>query len=498
MPSTPFNLPPEPLELTALRDWLRHPGPVAYAPETLDRIAACRAYLDGKLADGKATIYGVNTGFGALCHVTISGEQTAQLQVNLLRSHAVGCGDPVPAELVRLMLLLKARSLGFGHSGVRPETALRLLELLNADCLPVVPEQGSLGASGDLAPLAHLALPLIGEGEVTLGGERMPSAEGLARLGLEPLALQAKEGLALINGTQFMLAYAVAGQLEAERLAALADLVAALALEARGGRPDAFDPAIHRIRPHAGHARCAERVRDWIAGSPTAAAPKAQVQDNYSFRCTPQVHGASLDAMAHTAGVFTRELNAVTDNPLLFPEEDRIISGGNFHGQPLALPLDYLAIAVAELASIAERRTYRLLSGEKDLPPFLTRGGGLHSGLMIPQYTAAALVSQNKQLCTPASVDSIPSSNEQEDHVSMGANGATKLWRVLRNTERVLGIAFLTAAQALDLQRPAVRTSPRLETLLARYRERVPVLEEDRWLQPDIEATVAFLREVEA
>lgn len=503
MTSESIHIEQRPLSIERLGRWLDAPSPVAFSEGVADKIRRCRQYLEDSLKDPSRVIYGVNTGFGALCNTVVSADKLAELQVNLIRSHAVGSGPNVPADIVRLMLLLKARSLGYGHSGIRLQTAQRLLDLLNADCLPIVPEQGSLGASGDLAPLSHLALALIGEGDVMLKGEHMPAARALAQLGLEPLQLAAKEGLALNNGTQFMLAYAVLGQWKAERLAALADMVAALSLDARRAKMEPFDEAVYRIRPHRGHAKSATRIRRWLDGSPTAATPKPQVQDNYSFRCTPQVHGASLDAMAHTQEVFTQELNAVTDNPLIFPDEDRMVSAGNFHGQPLALPLDYLAIATAELANIAERRLYRLLNGEHGLPAFLTNGGGLHSGLMIPQYTAAALVSQNKQLCVPSSVDSIPSSNEQEDHVSMGGNGATKLYRVVQNTERVLAIAFFTAAQAIDLQRSpgphgeALHTSPALEGIMAEYRKKVSVLEGDRWLQPDLDATEVFLRNVD-
>jgi histidine ammonia-lyase len=488
------HLHPDPLTLDEVIGWLQPGCRVELSAASKEAIARCRDYLESKLQAGGEVIYGVNTGFGALCHVTISPEQTAALQLNLLRSHAVGCGAETPQDLVRLMLLLKARSLAYGYSGIQVATVQRLLDMANASVLPVVPEQGSLGASGDLAPLAHLALPLIGEGEVRWKGERMPAAEALQALGWEPIALGAKEGLALINGTQFMGAYSIWGQLEAEHLAWVADLVAALAMEARGARLDALDPDIQVLRPHPGHAASARRILGWLEASPASLRPRSQVQDNYSFRCTPQVHGASLDAMAHTREVFTRELNAVTDNPLLFAERDRVISGGNFHGQPLALALDYLAIAVAELGSIAERRTYRLLAGERGLPPFLTHESGLNSGLMIPQYSAAALVSQNKQLCSPSSVDSIPSSNEQEDHVSMGANGATRLLRVLQNTEYILAIALMTAAQAIHLQRPELRSSPALESVLSAYRNQVPPLEGDRFLQPDIEASRAFLR----
>ncbi len=487
-----FNL--DPLSLEEVRGWLKPDQKFALADEAVDAIRACRSYLEQRLSSGKEIIYGVNTGFGALCNVSISASESSALQLNLLRSHAVGCGKPVPDFLVRLMLLLKARALAYGHSGVQIESVQRLLDMVNADCLPLVPEQGSLGASGDLAPLAHLSLPLIGEGEVRLKGQQMPASEALGKLGWAALPLGAKEGLALINGTQFMAAYSLYAQLEAERLAALADLIAAMCFEARGARLDSLDADVHIIRAHPGHARSAARIRHWLKGSPAAAKARTQVQDNYSFRCTPQVHGASLDAMEHTRQVFTRELNAVTDNPLLFPQKDKVISAGNFHGQPLALALDYLAIALAELGSLAERRTYRLLSGERGLPPFLTRGSGLHSGMMIPQYTAAALVSQNKQLCTPCSVDSIPSSNEQEDHVSMGANGATRMLRVVENTENILGIAFMTAAQAIDLQRPELRSSEALEAILKAYRKEVPVLGDDRWLQPDMIATREFLK----
>ena len=485
-----------PIQLDALPQWQEEGMQFGLSNDCIQAIQRCLDYLENKLASGNDVIYGVNTGFGALCHVTISAAETNDLQINLVRSHAAGTGPAVPQPVAKLMLLLKARSLAYGHSGVRVQTVQRLLDMVNASMMPIIPEQGSLGASGDLAPLAHMSLPLIGEGEVMLKGRRMPAAEALQQLGWEPIQLGAKEGLALINGTQFMAAYSAYGQLKAERLAALADLVAALGMEARSARLDALDPDIQALRGHPGHAVSARRILGWLSGSPAAQKPLTQVQDNYSFRCTPQVHGASLDAMAHTREVFTREINAVTDNPLLFPDRDRVISGGNFHGQPLALALDYLSIAVAELGSIAERRTYRLLAGERGLPPFLTRGSGLHSGLMIPQYSAAALVSQNKQLCTPCSVDSIPSSNEQEDHVSMGGNGATRLLRVLDNTENVLAIAFMTAAQALDLQRPALQTSPQLEAVIAKYRTVVPMLEGDRWMQPDIDATREFLQQL--
>jgi histidine ammonia-lyase len=461
--------------------------------DSRDRILATRQYLDNRLETRDEAIYGINTGFGSLCNVQISKGDLEQLQLNLMRSHACGTGEEVPAEIVRIMLLLKVKSLSLGFSGVRLETVQRLLDFYNEDVLPVVYDQGSLGASGDLAPLAHLSLPLVGEGEVRWRGKRMPAAEALKALGWEPLHPAAKEGLALLNGTQFMSAYGTYILLQAKKLSRMADMLGALSLDAFDGRIEPFHQLLHAIRPHSGQVETAQAIKDLLADSELINRPKKHVQDPYSFRCMPQVHGASKDALAYVSQVFEREINSATDNPNIFPEDDMILSGGNFHGQPLAITLDFLAIALAEWGSISERRTYQLISGSRELPPFLVANPGLNSGLMIPQYAAAGLVSQNKQLCTPASVDTIPSSNNQEDHVSMGANAATKCLRVLRNLERIFAIELLTASQALEFRRP-LKTGGELETLVAAYRELVPFVEEDRFMYRDIDAGVGFVR----
>lgn len=446
-------------------------------------VVRCHTYLAQRVNAGGAPVYGVNTGFGDLASTEISKADLGELQRRILLSHACGVGEPVPADLVRAMLLTKSLSLSKGHSGVAPATLQRLLDMLNADMLPVVPSQGSLGASGDLAPLAHLVLPLLGEGEVVLKGERMPSGQALDRLGLRPLTLGAKEGLALINGTQLMLSYGLLGLRRAARLADWADALAAWSLEAWHGRSEPFNAHIHRIRNASGAATVAGNVRHWLAESAQQAEPREQVQDPYSFRCVPQVHGASRDTLTHVEKVLEAELNAVTDNPLIFPDEDLILSGGNFHGQPLALALEALGLAVHEWASISERRIFKLMSGRQGLPAFLTPNPGINSGLMIPQYTAASLVSQNKQLTTPAAADSIDSSNGQEDHVSMGANSALKLWRMLENAELVLSIECLAASTAMDL-RGTTGMAPRLLALQENLRQRVPFHAEDVWLAP--------------
>jgi histidine ammonia-lyase len=428
-----------PLEIGMLQSQQQHRQQVSLSDEARQRVIDCRTYLEQKLQGADTRFYGINTGFGSLCNIQISDAEIAQLQLNLVRSHACGTGEEVPAEIVRLMMLLKIQSLSFGHSGVRIKTVDRLLELYNQDVLPVVYQFGSLGASGDLAPLAHLSLPLIGEGEVRFRGEPMPAAEALSTLGLSPMELHSKEGLALLNGTQFSAAYAVWGVLQADYLYQLANWCAAIALDAFNCRLSPFDERLHAIRPHPGQVGTAATIRELLAGSELAAGEKKNVQDPYAFRCVPQVHGASKDALEFIRTTVHTEINSVTDNPNIFPESDAILSGGNFHAQPLAIPLDLLAIAMAELGSISERRTYQLISGQRELPAFLTPRPGLHSGLMIPQYTAASIVSKNKQLCTPASVDSIVSSNGQEDHVSMAANAATKVYRVLQNVEQVFG-----------------------------------------------------------
>ena len=457
------------------------------------RIIHCREYLDRKMATQEAPIYGITTGFGSLCNISVGADELGCLQKNLVMSHACGTGERVDNEVVKLMLLLKVQSLSYGNSGVQLATVERLIDFFNNDILPVVYQQGSLGASGDLAPLAHLSLPLLGLGEVEYQGEVIPSADILAAKGWSPIELHSKEGLALLNGTQFMSAYGVWSILKAKDLSEWADRIAALSLDAFDGRIEPFCDEVHIIRGHRGQLTTARRMRELLDGSELISRHKAHVQDPYSFRCVPQVHGASKDTIEYVAGVLETEINSVTDNPTIFPDEDMVVSAGNFHGQPIALAMDFLAIAVAELGNISERRTYRLISGKRELPNFLVANPGLNSGFMIPQYTAASIVSQSKGLCMPASVDSIPSSQGQEDHVSMGSNAATKLYRVVLNTERVLAIELMNAAQALEFRRPA-RTSAFLECLVEKYRAVVPFVDNDTVMYPHIESSIQFLR----
>lgn len=484
----------DPIGWEKIEEILGHRKTLRLSEDVKARITRCRDYLDQRLRKGDELIYGINTGFGSLCDTVISEENLGLLQKNLVMSHACGTGDEVPEAISRLMLLLKIQSLCYGNSGVQLSTVERLVDFYNSDILPVVYTYGSLGASGDLAPLAHMSLPLLGMGEVRVKGEKRPAAELLAEKGWTPVELHSKEGLALLNGTQFMSAYGVHLCLRVFRLSRLADVIAALSLEAFDGRIEPFHELIQEIRPHRGQIVTARRMRWLTGGSELISRPKAHVQDPYSFRCIPQVHGASKDSINYVAYVFRNEINAVTDNPTIFPEEDLIISAGNFHGQPLALALDNLAIAMSELGNISERRTYQLLSGTRGLPPFLVANPGLNSGFMIPQYTAASIVSHNKQLCTPSSVDSIESSQGQEDHVSMGANAATKAYRVMENLERILAIELFNAAQALDFRRP-LRSSPFLEELVKAYRERVAFVDDDKVMYSQIRESVAFLRE---
>jgi histidine ammonia-lyase len=481
-----------PLNFQQVKNLLDFNQLVSITFDAHEKIMTCRAYLDRKMDSGQGTYYGINTGFGYLQNVTISHGEVEQLQYNLLQSHACGLGEEVQAPVVKLMLMLKIKSLGYGNSGVQIDTVKRLMDMYNNDVLPVVYTQGSLGASGDLAPLSHLSLPLIGLGEVRHHGQKKPAAEVLRQLGWQPIALQSKEGLALINGTQFMTAYGLYCLVQAERLLDWADAIAAMSFDGFACCTDALHQKIHALRPHKGQGATAARLRQWLQGSALAAAPKEQVQDPYSFRCAPQVHGAAKDSVAYIRSVFVQEMNSVTDNPNIFPDDDLILSGGNFHGEPLALPLDFLAIALSEIGSISERRTYQLISGQRGLPLFLVKNPGLHSGFMIPQYTAAGIVSENKQLCTPASVDSIPSSNNQEDHVSMGANAAVKCLRVAENVEKVLAIELMTAAQALELR--GGQSSPAIQRLVAAFREVVPFNGADRVLHEDMRAAVEFLR----
>ncbi len=485
----------ERLSLDLLQKFLQDSNPrVELTEEAKQAITLGRKYLDKKLQDNDKPIYGVNTGFGSLCNVVVSSDELEKLQENLIKSHACGMGNKVEKDLVKLMLFLKVQSLSYGKSGVQLETVERLVDFINLKIYPLVFEQGSLGASGDLAPLAHLCLPIIGEGKVEYGGEIKNSKEVLKEVNLKPLRLKSKEGLALLNGTQFMSAYGVYNLIKAEKLAALSDLVAAGSLDAFDCKTDPFLPQLHQIRPHDGQIKTAENICRLLQGSQILKKEKKQVQDPYSFRCIPQVHGASKDAIKYVKNVFETEINSVTDNPTIFPEDDIIVSGGNFHGQPLALALDFLSIAVSELASISERRCYLLISGQRDLPPFLIKKAGLHSGFMIVQYTAASIVSQNKQLCTPASIDSIVSSNGQEDHVSMGANAAVKCLQVCKNTARVLAIELICAMQALEYRRP-LKSSTTIDKLLEDFRKTVPFIEEDVLMHNYLEKAESFLEE---
>ncbi|NRS89793.1 histidine ammonia-lyase [Flavobacterium sp. 7E] len=480
------------LSLEIVQEIIAHNKLLALSEEAKVNIQKCRDYLDKKMASHSAPIYGINTGFGSLCNVKISNENLSKLQENLVKSHACGTGEEVPLTIVKLMLLLKIQSLSYGHSGIQMQTVDRLIEFYNNDILPVIYTQGSLGASGDLAPLAHLSLPLLGEGEVYFEGKKVHSKVIMERFGWEPIILKSKEGLALLNGTQFMSAYGAHILIKANKFSYLADLIASISLEGFDGRIEPFHELIHFIRPHKGQIVTAGRVKEFLEGSEIIAQEKTHVQDPYSFRCIPQVHGASKDAFDYVKKVFKTEINSVTDNPNIFIESDEIISGGNFHGQPLALALDFMAIALAELGSISERRTYQLISGLRNLPAFLVDNPGLNSGFMIPQYTAASIASQNKQLATPSSVDSIVSSNGQEDHVSMGANGATKALRVMDNLERILAIELMNASQAIAFRSP-LKSSEFIEMFLNAYREEVSFVKEDRILHYDIEKTVTFL-----
>lgn len=469
---------------------------LSLSEEAKEKIISCRKYLDKKIIETSGPIYGINTGFGSLCAKSISINELSDLQKNLVISHACGMGDEIDTEIVKLMLLLKIQSLSYGHSGVQLATVEKLIDFFNQNIFPVVYRYGSLGASGDLAPLAHLSLPLLGLGEVNYLGKKIPSGEILNKFQWEPIELESKEGLALLNGTQFMSAYGLHCLLEARRLIILADTISALSLDAYHARIEPFLEIIHSVRPHPGQIRTARNIRELLQESEILKIPKNHVQDPYSYRCIPQVHGATKDAVEYFSEVLLREINSVTDNPTIFEQEDQIISAGNFHGQPLAITLDFICIALAELASISERRTYQLISGNRGLPSFLVANPGLNSGLMIPQYTAASMVSMNKQLCMPCSVDSIDSSQGQEDHVSMGANSAVKLYEVLKNTRKVLSIELLSAAQALEFRRP-LKTSPMLESFLKQFRENVKFIENDKLMYPELEKAEKFLTQTD-
>jgi histidine ammonia-lyase len=487
-----YTISSQPFSLSILNRIVSEHLKIKLSEEIKENIINCRKYLDKKITTSLDPIYGINTGFGSLCDVKIDSINLVKLQENLVRSHACGTGDLVPESIVKMMLLLKIKSLSFGYSGVQLETVERLVAFYNHDILPIVYTQGSLGASGDLAPLAHLALPLLGEGMVCYNGTKLPTSEVFDIFGWQSISLQSKEGLALLNGTQFMAAYGIHCLLKSYKLSYMADLISSISLDAFDGRIEPFDSLIHLLRPHDGQMKTAERIKSFLMGSELMLQPKTHVQDPYSFRCIPQVHGATKDTLKFVQNTFVTEINAVTDNPNIFTKEDKIISGGNFHGQPLAFGFDFLKIAMAEIGNISERRTYQLVSGLRGLPAFLVNNSGLNSGLMIPQYTAASIVSANKQLATPASIDSIVSSNGQEDHVSMGANSAVQAYIIIDNVERVLAIELFNASQALFFKDKS--SSPFLNKFINKFRLSVPLVSTDRIFHEDIENSIKFIQ----
>jgi len=488
-----FKISHDHISIDELSKILQDEVELTLSDEVRQKVVECRDYLDGKIKESDAPIYGINTGFGSLYDKNISNNNLEKLQENLVKSHACGTGDEIPTDVVRLMLFIKIQSLAYGHSGIQIETLQRLVDFYNQGVYPVIYEFGSLGASGDLAPLAHLSLPLIGEGEVNHNGKRYSGKSINQLMNWDPIHFKAKEGLALLNGTQFMSAFGICCLLHADRLFGFANIIGAISLDAFDGRIEPFEPIVHKIRPQLGQGIVAKRIYNLLSDSELIQNNKTHVQDPYSFRCIPQVHGASLDTIEHVKSTFTAEINSVTDNPNIFPDEDRIISAGNFHGQPLAFGLDFLCIALAELGNISERRTYQLISGSRGLPNYLVANPGINSGLMIPQYTAAALVSKNKELCVPSSVDSIVSSNGQEDHVSMGANAAIKAYKVVNNLYSILAIELITATQALEFRRPA-KTSTYLEKIIDNFRTVVPFIKNDRILHFDIKKAEEFIK----
>ncbi len=486
----------QPLSLKSVHEITTENMQLELSSDATKRIKKCRDYLDEKVKNQKEPIYGVTTGFGSLCNTSISEKDLGKLQENLVMSHACGMGEEVPQEIVRLMLLLKIQSLSYGHSGVQVETVQRLIDLFNNEVYPVVYQQGSLGASGDLAPLAHLCLPLIGLGEVNYQGKRYTGKEINKKLHFKPIQLKSKEGLALLNGTQFMSAYGVWILLKSKKISILADLTGAISLDAFNGRVEPFIEAVHIVRPHAGQLQTAQNIMQFLEGSEIVEQTKTHVQDPYSFRCMPQVHGATKDAIDYVESVFETEINSVTDNPTVFPDEDLVVSAGNFHGQPLAITFDFLSIAMAELGNISERRVYQLIDGKRDLPPFLVAKPGLNSGFMIPQYTAASIVNLNKSLTMPCSSDSITSSQGQEDHVSMGANAATKCYRIIQNVEKLLAIELFNAAQALEFRKP-IKSSPLIEQIIEQYRRHISFIDNDAVMYDKMQYSVDFIEELE-
>lgn len=489
------NISSEFLSLDQVDKILKSKAKLVLSEESKEAIQKCRTYLDEKMKSSSVPVYGITTGFGSLCNTTISIDDLSTLQKNLVISHSCGFGDEVPQEIVKLMLLLKIQSLSYGHSGVQVATVQRLIEFYNHGVYPVVYQQGSLGASGDLAPLAHLSLPLLNLGEVYYKGKKYESAVINEKFGWEPITLQSKEGLALLNGTQFMSAYGTWLVLKSKKLSWLADIIAATSLDAYDGRIEPFHTSVHVVRPHIGQLLTATHISHLLEGSEIIVREKKHVQDPYSFRCIPQVHGATKDAINHAMNVIETEINSVTDNPTVFPDDDLIISAGNFHGQPIALVMDYLALAMSELANISERRIYQLIAGKRDLPSFLVKNPGLNSGFMIPQYTAASIVSQSKTLCMPSSSDSIESSQGQEDHVSMGANAVTKAYNIINNTEKVLAIELFNGAQALEFRRP-LKSSEFIEEFVSSYRKMVPFIENDVIMYKFMHKSQEFLQNV--
>ncbi len=457
------------------------------------KVAKNRSYLEKVISSSSSAIYGINTGFGSLCDIRISDENLEELQLNLIRSHACGMGDLVPLEVVKIIFLLKIKNLCLGFSGVRLSLIEKMIEYFNHEIYPVIYTLGSLGASGDLAPLAHLSLTLIGEGDVWFGGQIYPAAQILKKLNISPTNLESKEGLALLNGTQFCTAYGVFNLLSAYRIIDWANAISAFSLSAFDCSVKPFDASLHKVRRQFGQISISRRIVSLISEINSYSEISQYVQDPYSFRCIPQVHGASLDLINFFTNTIHNEINAVTDNPTVFDQEDKILSGGNFHAQPIALGLDILAMALSELANISERRIFHLISGKRELPAFLTPNAGLNSGLMIAQYTAAGIVSQNKQLCTPASVDSIVSCNGQEDHVSMGANAATKCYQVVLNTLRVLGIELIVSNQALYFK--SISFNPGgLNNLLEKTRDTIPYFDSDIILYPHLDSAFQLLK----
>jgi histidine ammonia-lyase len=497
MTMRPLAIDGERLTLDQVLEVARGSRPVQIAAAAQARMQRSRAWVE-RAVRSHAVVYGVTTGFGAFQHISIPADRIRDLQRNLILSHCAGVGEPLPEEVVRAMLLLRANALAKGYSGVRVSTVDRLLEMLNRGVHPVVPSQGSVGASGDLAPLSHMAAVLIGEGEAIYRGKRMPARKALRAARISPVALEAKEGLALTNGTQAMTAIGVLALADAEQLVDTADVAAAMSLEAVKGKSTPFDPRVHAVRAHPGQAMSARAIRRMIRGSVLVDRVDkdtgSKIQDSYAIRCAPQVHGATRDALRYVRGVLLTEINAATDNPLIFPDDAGVLNAGNFHGQPVALAMDFLALATAEIGDISERRTAKLVDRNHSygLPPFLAHEPGLESGLMIAQYTAAALVSENKVLIHPASGDSIPTSANQEDHVSMGTIAARQALAIVRNVERVCAIEILCASQALEYrhERPGQGT----QRVRDAVRTVVPPLHGDRMVAPDIEAVTALVR----